>query len=200
LTKPVTRWWWIRHGPVVGHDAICIGQLDLAADLSDGPALARLSETLPVAPSWVTSPLGRARNTLEAIRAHRGDDNTDPVVEPGFAEQHFGVWQGLTYDAVRVETGDDAWRTPSKIQPPGGESFDTVVARVAGALDRVGATFSGSEIVVVAHAGSIRAALAKTLDLAPDRALAISIDHLSVTAFAHHGDGAWSVEFVNRLP
>ncbi len=199
MTEPVTRWWWVRHGPVVGHDAICIGQLDLAADLSDGPAIARLSETLPARPAWVTSPLGRARNTLKAIRAHRGGDNTEPVVESGFAEQHFGDWQGFTYDAVRAETGNDAWRTPSQIQPPGGESFETVVGRVASTIERVGATFSGGEIVAVAHAGPIRAALATALDLTPDRALALSIDPLSMTAFARHGDGAWRVEFVNRL-
>jgi alpha-ribazole phosphatase len=122
------------------------------------------------------------------------------MVEAGFAEQHFGAWQGLTYDAVHKETGEAAWRTPSTIQPPGGESYETVVSRVAGAMERIGLELSNRDVVVVAHAGSIRAALAKALGLTPDRALALSIDPLSVTSFAHHGGDAWSVDFVNRLP
>ncbi len=200
MTDPVTRWWWVRHGPVVDNNAICVGQLDLVPDLGDNAALARLSEALPAAPTWVSSPLVRTRATLAAIRANRSGDDAEPIVEPGFAEQHFGVWQGLTYDAVRAETGDEAWRTPSLLQPPGGERYATVFARVASAIERVGAAFSGGDIVVVAHAGSIRAALAKALDLNLDRALSISVAPLSLTSFAQYGDDAWSVGFVNRLP
>jgi len=200
MSKAVTRWWWVRHGPVVENNSICVGQMDLVPDLSDHAALARLSEALPTAPTWVCSPLRRTRATLDAIRANRKDECADPLVEPGFAEQHFGVWQGRTYDEVRAETGDDAWKTPSLLQPPDGERYDTVFARVAEAIVRVGAVHSGGDIVVVGHAGSIRAALAKALDLNLDRALSISVATLSLTSIAQYGDDAWSVGFVNRLP
>jgi len=200
MTEPVTRWWWIRHGPVVENNAVCVGQLDLVPDLSDLAALARLSDAVPASPTWVCSPLCRTRATLEAIRANRKDDDGEPLVEPGFAEQHFGVWQGRTYDEVRAETGDEAWRIPSLLQPPGGERYDTVFARVASAIEQVGAACSGGDIVVVAHAGSIRAALAKALDLNLDRALSISVAPLSLTSIAQYGEDAWSVGFVNRLP
>ena len=200
MSEPVTRWWWIRHGPVVENNAVCVGQMDLVPDLSDVAALARLSQALPAAPTWVCSPLRRTRETLEAIRSNRQTDAAEPIVEPGFAEQHFGLWQGRTYDEVRAETGDDAWQTPSLLQPPSGERYDTVFARVVGAIERVGAAHAGGDIAVVAHAGSIRAALAKALDLNLDRALSISVATLSLTSIAQYGDDAWSVGFVNRLP
>lgn len=199
MTNAVTRWWWVRHGPVVDNNSICVGHLDLLPDLSDHDALVGLSDALPDHPLWVCTPLTRTRATLDAIRANRAEEDADPIVEAGFAEQHFGIWQGMTYDAVRAETGEKAWRTPSTLQPPGGERYEELYARVCAAIDRFCTSHEGADIVVVGHAGSIRAALAKALDLHLDRALAISVAPLSMTCLAHYGDDAWSVEYVNRL-
>lgn len=199
MSDQSTRWWWVRHGPVVRNNSICVGHLDLVPDLSDHEATAALSEILPDSPVWVCTPLTRTRATLDAIRAHRSGEQPAPIVEPGFAEQHFGRWQGMTYDAVQAETGAAAWRTPSTIQPPGGERYDALYARVSETVDRVGASCSGGDIVVVGHAGSIRAALAKALDLNLDRALSLSVAPLSLTSMTCHGEGSWSVQFVNRL-
>ena len=79
------------------------------------------------------------------------------------------------------------------MRPPGGESFIDMLARVGAAIDRI----EGPEILVVAHAGPIRAALAKALDLTPAGALSLCIDPLSLTCLVRHSD-AWLVEFVNR--
>lgn len=199
MSRATTRWWWVRHGPVVKNNSICVGHLDLMPDLSDHETITALSEALPESPVWVCTPLTRTRATLDAIRAHRTGEQPEPIVEPGMAEQHFGEWQGMTYDAVRAETGEAAWRTPSTIQPPGGERYDELYARVSQAVDRIGASHGGSDIVVVGHAGSIRAALAKALDLDLDRALSLSIAPLSLTCMTQHDERAWSVQFVNRL-
>lgn len=199
MNEQTTRWWWVRHGPVVQNNSICVGHLDLLPDLSDHETLAALSKALPESPVWVCTSLTRTRATLDAIRAYRPGEETEPIVEPGFAEQHFGIWQGMTYDAVRAETGAAAWRTPSTIQPPDGERYDELYARVSDAVDRIGAAHGGGDIVVVGHAGSIRAALAKALDLHLDRALTLSVAPLSLTCMTQHDENAWSVQFVNRL-
>ena len=49
---------------------------------------------------------------------------------------------------------DTDWSSPTTLCPPGGESFTDVVARVHAAIDRI----EGPELLVVAHAGPIRAA------------------------------------------
>ena len=70
------------------------------------------------------------------------------------------------------------------------------------ALLRLTLAHAGNDIVVVAHGGSIRAALAAALDIEPERALGFSIDNLSVTRLDHiEGQSfgaAWRVAFVNR--
>ena len=184
----MTAWWWVRHGPVRGHDGICLGQLDVEADLSDATTLEWLRATLPDDAHWISSPLARAAAT--AAKLHRG-----PVtVEADFAEQNFGDWQGRAYDTLPLE-GDDL----AALAPPGGESFVAVCDRVAGAIGRIGSDHAGRDIVVVGHAGSIWAALAHALDLAPARALSFAVEPLSLTALTHFADpDGWRVEGDNQ--
>ena len=76
-----------------------------------------------------------------------------------------------------------------------------VVSRVAGAVRRIGAAEAGRDIVVVAHGGSIRAALAHALSINAERALGFAIDNCSLTRLDHFpSDDAWRVSAVNYLP
>ena len=88
--------------------------------------------------------------------------------------------------------------------PPEGESFVDVIERASGAIARRTAQHAGSDIVAVAHGGTIRAALALALGLDPEHALAFSIDNLSITRIDHVDGpargGAWRVAAVNLLP
>ena len=79
-----------------------------------------------------------------------------------------------------------------------------MVERVTAAVTRRTAQHAGQDIVAVAHGGSIRAALALALGLDAERALAFSIDNLSITCI-DHVDGpasgeAWRVAAVNLPP
>ena len=66
------------------------------------------------------------------------------------------------------------------------------------------AEHAGRDIIAVAHGGTIRAALALALDLAPEAALAFTIENCSVTRIDHiDGPGmghGWRVVTVNRPP
>ena len=70
------------------------------------------------------------------------------------------------------------------------------------ALTEWTARHAGRDIVCACHGGTIRAALAHALDLAPERALQIMADNLSRTAVDYVAptagfDGAWRVLAVN---
>ena len=75
------------------------------------------------------------------------------------------------------------------------------------AVDRLSGEHAGRDIVVVAHGGSIRAAVALALDLDPEKALALTVDNCSLTrldhiagaAGSHAADGAhsWRVGQLN---
>jgi len=60
------------------------------------------------------------------------------------------------------------------------------------------AALPAGDVIVVAHAGTIRAALALALELSPDRALSFVIDPLSLTRLDRLDDG-WRVVTVNRI-
>ena len=215
-----TRWWWIRHAPVDSGGRI-YGQCDLPADCSDSARMKWLAHCLPTDALWVTSQLQRTRQTALAIRAQRpagwharpGDSPFEPVIEPLFAEQHFGDWQGRSHaeiDEMRDGAWHRFWVAPAKVAPPGGESFAEVVERVRRGVARLSERHAGRDIVAVAHGGTIRAAVGLALGLEPDKALAISVDNCSLTrldriegaAGSHDDQGreSWRVERVNLAP
>lgn len=209
-----TRWWWIRHAPV-DSGGLIYGQQDLPADCSDPAVFRALAAVMPVRPVWVVTPLRRTRQTAEAVAAHLADTPA-PLVEPQLAEQHFGDWQGLSH-AELARRRDGAWHrfwlAPAAEAPPGGESFQRVIERVAGSVERLSAEHAGRDIVAVAHGGTIRAALALALALDPEKALALTIDNCSLTRLDHidgplsgpgggkdNGAGVWRIVRVNQSP
>ncbi|MBM3509074.1 MAG: histidine phosphatase family protein [Alphaproteobacteria bacterium] len=207
MSRAVTRWWWVRHAPVVDHGGKIYGMNDVPADTSNRIAFERLAQRLPSPAVLVTSHLSRALQTAHAIRS-AGLDLPDPQVEPDLAEQNFGHWQGRTWDdIVAKEKGAGEhkfWTAPADHAPPGGESFVAVVARVERVIGRLTDLHRGRDIVVVAHGGTIRAALANALGLDPDVALGFATENLSTTRIDHvDGPGAggnWRVAFVNERP
>jgi broad specificity phosphatase PhoE len=199
-----TRWWWIRHAPVVGHSGRIYGQDDVDCDCSNAGLFAGIAKKLPPDALWITTPLSRTRLTAAALHQAGAPKPAVEREEEAFLEQHFGEWQGLTYEEFAILRDGAAhrfWHAPASERPPQGESFADVVERVAGAVEAISAAEAGRDIVVVAHGGSIRAALAHALAIDPERALGFAIDNCSLTRLDHFsGEGAWRVGSVNFLP
>jgi broad specificity phosphatase PhoE len=186
-----TRWWWIRHAPVINSRQELYGHKDLDCHLSDEDSLAALADCLPHDAVWVTSHLKRAIATATAVRDRMSPQKSaflDPIIEPAFAEQHFGEWEGMSFEELRDSLGDTFqtfWKAPATVPAPSGESFVDVIKRVGDGVTRITAGHAGRDIVSVAHSGSIRAALAHALTLGPDSALTFRIDNLSLTVIEH---------------
>lgn len=205
----VTRWWWVRHAPVVGHDGRIYGQSDVPCDTSDSQAFAALAALLPERAVWVTSHLSRTTLTADAIAA-AGLEAPGHVVEEDLSEQNFGHWQAMTW--AEIQTGFAAeytefWRSPLAVAPLGGESFTDLMSRVTPVIHRLTVEYRGRDIIAVTHGGTIRSALAHALALTPEAAMAIKVDNLSVTRLDHvpggamHGHGgAWRVHGINHPP
>ncbi len=203
-----TRWWLVRHAPVPDPEGRITGRLDLAADTGDVDDLEALARLLPVHAVLVTTPLRRTGQTARALAA-AGARLPRAHEDPDLVEQDFGAWQGATWGGLAsVDLPDPAlsafWADPSRVAPPGGESFEAVIRRVTVALDRLSAANAGRDIVAVVHAGTVRAALAVALGLDPAAALRVVVDPLSLTrldrlAGTGDWDGGWRVGCVNRL-
>jgi broad specificity phosphatase PhoE len=210
-----TRWWWIRHAPVINPSGRIYGQRDVEADTTNVAAFTALAERVPADALWLATPLRRTQATAAAIHA-RMSGAPRPLVEPAFIEQSFGDWQGMAYEeigafgkerpgtkGVGVE-GHRFWLAPAHETPPGGESFVDVMRRVSAGIERLTAEHAGRDIVVVAHGGPIRAALAHALALEPEAALAFTIDTLSLSRLDHiQGPGKgnpWRIGPINLPP
>ncbi|HEX6521777.1 MAG TPA: histidine phosphatase family protein [Streptosporangiaceae bacterium] len=117
----------------------------------------------------VTSPLLRAQQTAAAVASVSG---ADVVIEEGFRETDFGVWEGLTFAEVRARWPDEmtTWLADPTVAPPGGESFAAVRARVSAALDRVLGLYNERRVLIVSHVTPIKALIVRAL-LAPPAAL-----------------------------
>jgi broad specificity phosphatase PhoE len=206
LRSQETRWWWVRHAPVPDGGRI-YGQKDLDCDCSASGVFAALANILPQGAIWLTSSLRRTRQTADAIRAAgsaRRSDGSDPIAVPEFDEQHLGEWQGLVradFLAARRAAGHPFWFAAAHEKAPGGESFFDLFVRTGAAVQRLTEEYRGRDIVAVTHGGTIRAALAAALNVAPDIALAFIIDNCSLTRLDHLGGaaaGPWRVGTVNR--
>ena len=104
---------------------------------------------------FYSSPLGRARETMEILRGALALDPHDYAVDQRLIEITFGSWERKRLDELEIEDPEemarrhmDKWRHT----PPGGESYADAVTRVVSFLDDV-----TNPAVIVCHGGILRA-------------------------------------------
>ena len=108
--------------------------------------------------AYVSSPLKRARSTMEVLRASLGLDPRAYAIDERLMEIAYGDWEGLTLPEIDARMpGLLAKREQDKwdFAPPGGESYRDLTARI-------GAWYAGltQDTVVAAHGGGVRALMA----------------------------------------
>jgi broad specificity phosphatase PhoE len=131
---------------------------------------------------YVSSPLMRARETMEILRGALGLDPSTYDVDGRLAEIAYGTWEGLTLQQIEArDPGVLAERERDKwgFVPPGGESYRQVAARVAAWYATV-----TRDTVVAAHGGVARALMANFHILPDEAASHAEIVHGVVYVFA----------------
>jgi len=122
---------------------------DILADLfaRDGSDKATLS--------FVSSPLGRARMTMELVRAKLDLPPADYALDNRLREVGYGAWEGLTLAESEASHPDiyarrlaDKWT----VAPPGGETYVEAQVRVRDWYESLMV-----DTVAVAHGGTARA-------------------------------------------
>ena len=122
---------------------------------------------------FVSSPLGRARETMELVRPSLGLPASGYQIDPRLAEIAFGDWEGFTIaqlhtrDPQRIAAREhDKWH----FIPPGGESYKMVSERMRGwyeslARDTVAVAHGGTARALIAYLGIARPAAAPLIDI-----------------------------------
>lgn len=185
----------IRHAPALNEGRLA-GRRDVPADVTDEAALAALRAYAGKMDRVIASPALRCLQTAITLWP-----DAEPQQDSRLWEQDFGTWEGLPF----TDIPDHGTLPPEQLAllaPPEGESFADLCARVAPALEQI-AKLPGRS-AIVAHAGTIRAALAMALGargrtgggtIGP--ALAFSIDPLSITRLIPCGT-QWAIGCVNQ--
>jgi broad specificity phosphatase PhoE len=199
---------WVRHAPVRDDGGRIYGQRDLSCDCSDGHVFVALARVLPRDAVWVASNLRRTHETARAIWAADRNKFADVPLQQvaDLAEQNLGEWQGLdraNFFKQRKVTPGSFWFAPADERAPRGESFADLVARVRAAIAKLIEAHRGRDIIAVAHGGTIRAAIAIALDLAPQAGLAFATDNCAITGldfYENEGGQGWRVVSINHQP
>ncbi len=109
----------------------------------------------------ICSPLSRCREFASALseKLQIPMDQDERLKEVGF-----GVWEGKTGDELRAadpEILNRFYKDPIQYRPSGAEPLEQFSARVNKALDQSIQAHPGKHLLIVAHAGVIRAVLTR---------------------------------------
>lgn len=188
-TQGQTEIMLIRHAPALTGGRMA-GRRDVDADCSDALAFAALRGAVGMVDHWRISPALRCVQTAAALWP-----DLAPAQDARLWEQDFGVWEGIAY-AELPDLGARSGAELAAHRPPQGESFMDLYARVTPALLEIAEL--GGRVVIVAHAGVIRAALGLALGV-PALGLAFQVAPLSLTTIVALPGGAFSIAGVNRM-
>jgi broad specificity phosphatase PhoE len=171
----------VRHAhPATGSPGRLIGSTDLLLD-EQGEAQARgLADRLArLEPECCfSSPLARCRQTAATIAGPL------PVrLDPDLREIDFGRWENRTFADVAAAEPDLVARW-AEYDPgfafPGGESLEGFQARVSRVAGRLAGDPAGT-VLVVSHAGTIRALVCHYLGLRPSQYVLFDVGYASIT-------------------
>jgi probable phosphoglycerate mutase len=122
-------------------------------------------------------------------------------IEDRFREVGFGRWEGLSPDEVIARWPEEYsafYEDPVNFRPEGAESLQAFYQRVSDGLDAL-VSHPDEHILLIAHAGVIRAAITKAAGAAPGTMYRYKIPYAGITRLRFDGQG-WFIEFVNARP
>lgn len=190
----------VRHGETVGNAA---GQLLGRREspltprgLSDAAAL---SSALARVSRLVSSPLGRARETADALGLDLALE-----VDERWIEVDYGELEGQELRAVPSALWA-RWRSDPTFRPAGGETLAEVGVRVRAACDelfsRAGEAARGdAQVVVVSHVSPIKAAVAWALGMADHVVWRLHLSTASITRIGWRNDAPVLESYNETVP
>lgn len=133
------------------------------------------------------SDLCRTMETAEILAKYHG---RKVVPAPLMRELSFGIWEGMTYDEIIQKWPQEykKWQAdPYNKKPPDGETLSELCERVSKFLMETAKKHPDSRILVVSHAGPIRAILSVLLNLKQDFFWKFKISNTSLTVIEYDG-------------
>lgn len=171
----------VRHTAVDVAKGICYGKTDvpLASTFPDEMQAIRQSIVASSFDCVISSPLSRCTRLAEGIAPGQR-----VAIDPRLRELDFGDWEMASWDAIFVLPQGQAWFADYvNTRCPNGESFADQIARTLSFLSAV--RISGyHDVLVLTHAGSIRAMMCLLQDMAPQEAFSTPLSYGQIVTFS----------------
>lgn len=187
----------IRHGEPVGGAKYRGHAID---DPLSEKGWRQMRDAIAVGATWgrvITSPMRRCREFAEEVSRSR--DIPLQVVDD-FREVGFGRWEGKTKAELIAEDAlafERFYQDPVGQRPPGAEPLADFIARVQSAWRGVIAEESQHHVLVIAHAGVMRAILADVLMLDPAAMYRVVVKNAGIMRVVYRS-GRPNLDFLNR--
>lgn len=146
--------------------------------------------------SIISSPMQRCHAFATALAEKNG--LTINVIE-NFKEVGFGEWEGRTPQEIKstnLQQYTAFYQDPVNARPPGAEPLNNFISRVTVAYEQLIPTYKGKHILIVAHAGVIRALLAHALKAPAESMYRMKINNGGISRIIHK-DIAVQLELLN---
>ena len=196
------RWFLVRHGETDWNvDGRAQGQMQVPLNdkgLAQAEAIATRLRPMRFTDVYA-SDLRRVTQTAEPIM--RGRD-VPLVTLPALRERGFGEWESLTFTEMEARyperyaelfSGDDTSAAP------GGESERQLYERVAAGVDRLLEAHGqdDGDLLVIAHGGSLCAAIVRLLGLPSASMERFSFDNCGLSAVTVYDNGSAALNLLN---
>ena len=182
-----TRLDYLRHGEPEGGSRYRGHAVD---DPLSNKGWAQMRATVEDLLDWdriLSSPMQRCLAFAEWL----GEQRNLPVgVMDPLKEVGFGAWEGKTRADLLAERPDEYhafYADPVNRRTSGAEDLNTFGSRVAQAYEQIAATYPGEHVLVVAHAGVIRATLGHVLASPAAHWYRAAVDNAAISRFEHVG-------------
>jgi len=193
-----TTVWLVRHAEADGVSNRCCGHLDppLSPDgVLQANAVARRLAAEPIS-RFYASTSSRAVETARILAQPHGLP-LETIAD--LREMHFGDLEGLTYEEIERGWPEifHSWMTrPTETRFPNGETFIQMRKRALEALESLLNTRKNEVILVVTHAGVIRAVLANALSIPEGEMFRLGQKHGALNR-VHYSDSGPLVDLIN---
>lgn len=163
---------WNAQSRYQGQRDVPLNEAGRKQALRNGRALRELLPEIAEV-DYVSSPLGRARETMHIVRRELGLDPDQFSTDDRLKEVHYGSWEGQLLATLKQTEADGlAARKadPYRFRPPDGESYADLLERMRGWVDELEA-----DTVVTTHGGITRTLRTYLLDLDPSKILTLKV-------------------------
>ena len=181
----------IRHTQTAADPGLCYGQSNVALADSFPDEMTDLHQKLPEFEEdckVFSSPLTRC---LQLAKTFSDTITTDARLQ----ELDFGAWEGKRFDDIEADALKHWSNNFVTAAPPNGENFEDLYQRTGSFWQDLLAA-KAEQVLVITHAGVIRALLARALNMPLTNSFQLRIDPGSVHKLRQTGDYLY-IEYIN---